>query len=141
MPAMPSTAMPFALIGSLMVGGGYASGPKVTVEQTVPFGRRANLTISWDGVVDGPDHDVWVSAWSPPDFPLPFKLLPSNTSLDWLDGSGTLIFDVLNVRAPVVVRITEGNPASSGADVLAESDPVVPDDLPMQIHTSATSVS
>ena len=103
---------------------------------------------SWPASPASADH--WISAWSPPGYPLPVKLLPANASSG---PAHELTFELLNVRHPVQFRLTAGRPTPAdriaaghhtgdgpAAVVIASSNLVLPGKLPMQLRTSATSV-
>eukprot|EP00929_Paragymnodinium_shiwhaense_P032449 TRINITY_DN17977_c0_g1_i1.p1 TRINITY_DN17977_c0_g1~~TRINITY_DN17977_c0_g1_i1.p1 ORF type:complete len:613 (+),score=81.11 TRINITY_DN17977_c0_g1_i1:109-1947(+) len=135
-----ASLLPFAHSkqGSELLG---RSGASVSAIHPAAFGRFANLTARWTNVAT-PSADQWISLWSPPDYPAPVKLLPTNASASWKDGHGEVTFEVLNVRQPFIFRLTSGAAPGWGyGKVLAESDVIMPENLPMQIHTSVTSVA
>jgi len=149
--------------------------PQIRARRPKVFGRRAKVTVRWSGV-NSPSGEEWISAWSPPDFPVPVKMLPTNASSRWHEGHGELAFDILNIRLPLMFRLTSSHPTFDRIQhskvmsllpqagdtcldasfathellssfttpldkgkVLAESNMIYPDSLPMQLHTSATS--
>eukprot|EP00929_Paragymnodinium_shiwhaense_P022736 TRINITY_DN14441_c0_g1_i3.p1 TRINITY_DN14441_c0_g1~~TRINITY_DN14441_c0_g1_i3.p1 ORF type:complete len:797 (-),score=149.12 TRINITY_DN14441_c0_g1_i3:502-2781(-) len=116
--------------------------PTLVAVQREFSGRAANLTAQWNGLGET-SEEHWVSLWSPPDFPLPVKLVPISklaASGQVGGGAGTVTFEVINVRHPYVFRLTVGQPGSKGASTIAESEQIHPAPIALQIHTAATSV-
>ena len=117
---------------------GNAGRPAITVVPPVTFERRANVTVSWSNLnfPDGNRSNYYIAAYSPPRFPLAVKL----SQLD--RGRGTKVFELLNIRKPYVFRILHGEPephtyGPANMQVIAESEFVYPDALPMQLRTCA----
>ena len=119
-----------------------AERPTITFVPPVTFERRANVNVSWSHMhfPHGNRSNYYIAAFSPPSFPLAVKLSKLNSE------RGTRVFNLLNIRKPYVFRILHGEPEPEPYGppymrVIAESEFVYPDALPMQLRTCAWSNS
>jgi hypothetical protein len=102
----------------------FSAVPSLVATQPAIFARRANIsvTVAWStaeervNISDYAEAGLFVSAFSPVvlepgDLPLPTKYQPVATA-----SAEALVFEMMNIRAPVEFVLTSGGVPVPGAD-------------------------
>eukprot|EP01118_Nematostelium_gracile_P011152 TRINITY_DN391_c0_g1_i1.p1 TRINITY_DN391_c0_g1~~TRINITY_DN391_c0_g1_i1.p1 ORF type:complete len:546 (-),score=112.39 TRINITY_DN391_c0_g1_i1:21-1658(-) len=99
-----------------------------------------NITVSWSGITNPTSND-WIGLFSPTnsDDEGFIGYLSSNQSVGWQSGTGSVVFELMNMRQPYQFRYIRENITTGANITLATSNFVnVSADVPMQIHLQFT---